>query len=87
MYAKQGAMGSSGFPQTEWSSLLPSIPLMNSTAVIGFSGFYMISSYMITIIFLYTAQKQTTQHKTKQKKKPKKQENNLPLAYKEQYLR
>ena len=50
MYAKQGAMGSSGFPQTEWSSLLPSIPLMNSTAVIGFSGLYMISSYMITII-------------------------------------
>lgn len=49
MYAKQGAMGSSGFPQTEWSSLLPSIPLMNSTAVIGFSGFYMISSYMIDL--------------------------------------
>jgi hypothetical protein len=69
MYAKQGAMGSSGFPQTEWSSLLPSIPLMNSTAVIGFSGFYMISSYMITIIFfVYCSEtNNTTQNKTEKK--------------------
>lgn len=79
MYAKQGAMGSSGFPQTEWSSLLPSIPLMNSTAVIGFSGFYMISSYMITIIFfVYCSEtNNTTQNKT-EKKNPKNKKTIYP---------